>query len=140
MCCQLPETPSTTKKTVDIQTPQTLGVNLPVVNLARIAKGLSQKKDVSPVVVNCYQRELKYVKDVSCVNQLSFVKPVTNVPAVVLDLPVGARLQNFWRTWEALGAGLKVLKILKQGYILPFWTRLNLARLSTIISCYGNPH
>ena len=71
MCCQLPETPSTTKKTVDIQTPQTLGVNLPVVNLARIAKGLSQKKDVSPVVVNCYQRELKYVKDVSCVNQLT---------------------------------------------------------------------
>ena len=54
---------------------QTLNVELNFANLVPIAKGVSQKKDVSPVVVNCCnQRELKYVKDVSCVDQLSFVK------------------------------------------------------------------
>ena len=40
-----------------------------------IAEGHLQKKDVSPDVVNCYQRELKYMKGVSCVNHLFFVKP-----------------------------------------------------------------
>ena len=45
------------------------------------------------------------MKDVSCVTQLSFVKSVTNVRAVALDLPVGTRLQSFWKTSETLGAG-----------------------------------
>ena len=34
------------------------------------------------------------MKDVSCVDQLSFVKPVTNFQAVALDTPVVARLQR----------------------------------------------
>ena len=56
------------------------------------------------MVVNCdHQREVKYVKNVSSVAQLPFVEPVTNVQAVALDLPVGARLQSFWKTWEAVG-------------------------------------
>ena len=61
-CCQFSETPRTTTETIDIQTPQTLSVNLPVVNLAHILH--SQKKYVSPVVVNCYLREVKYVSRV----------------------------------------------------------------------------
>ena len=73
-------------------------------------------------------------------DQLSFVKPVKNVPAGALNLPVGARLQSFWETLEALGAGPKVLKILKHGYILPFQIRLNLTRSPTFISCYANLH
>ena len=76
------------------------------------------------------------MKDVSCVAQLSFAKPVTNVPTVALDLPVGARLHDFWETWEALGAGPKVVKILKEGYTLPFQTQPNLTRSPTIIGCY----
>ena len=40
------------------------------------------------------------------------------------------RLQNFWKTWLDLGAGPKVVQILKEGYTLPF---------PTVISCYGNP-
>ena len=82
---------------MDTQTLKSSNVNLNVVNLAPIAKRLSQKKDASPVVVNCFQRELKYVKDVYCVNELSFVKHVTNAPTLASNLPVGARLQNFWK-------------------------------------------
>ena len=129
------------RRTIDIQMIRSLNVNCPVANLAHNAKGLSQKKDVNPIVVNCYhQRELKYVKDVSCVDQLSFVKSVTNVQAAALNLPVGARLQSFWKTWETLVGDPKELKIIKQGYILPFRTRLNLTRSPTVISCYANPH
>ena len=77
--------------------PKTL-VNSFVVNPALTAPGLSQKKDISPGVSGCYQEsKLKYVKDVFCVDQLSFVKPVTNVQHAVSNLPVGARLQNFWK-------------------------------------------
>ena len=82
----------------------------------------------------------KYMKDVSCVDQLSFVKHVTNVPDVTLNLPVGARLRNLWKAWEDLGAGPKVVQILKEGYTLPFWIQPNLARSPTILRCYVNPH
>ena len=104
--------PETRRKTLDIQTPQTQVVNFSVVNLAHIAEGHLQKKDIRPVVVNCYQREVKYIKDVSCVAQLSFVKPVRNVRAVALGLPAGTRLQSFCKTWETLGVSLKVPNIL----------------------------
>ena len=53
--------------------------------------------------------KLKYVKGVSCVTQLSCVPHVAEAPNVVSNLPVGARLQNFWQTWMDLGAGPKVV-------------------------------
>ena len=68
------------------------------------------------------------MKSVSCVTQLSCVNPVTNAPNVVTNLPVGARLQNFWKKWLDLGAGPRVVQILKEGYTLPFRIRPNLAR------------
>ena len=83
---------------------------------------------------------LKYVKGVSCVTQLSCVKPVTNVKNVVTTLPVGARLQNYWQIWLDLGAGSKVVQILKEGYPLPFRIRPKLTRYPTVVSCYVNPH
>ena len=43
------------------------------------------------------------MKGVSYVNQLSSVQNVTNVPPVVPNLPVGARLHQFWEKWAALG-------------------------------------
>ena len=98
---QLPET--LRLKTMNSQTPQTLDVNYSVVNPVHFAKGHSQKKDISPIIVNCHKTELKYVKDVSCVDQLFFVRPVTNVPVVASDPTVGARLQKFWKAWEDLG-------------------------------------
>ena len=61
-----------------------------------VAPWLSKKKDKSPDVSGCYQKcKLKYVKNIFCVNQLSFVKPLTNVPTAASNLPVGARLQTF---------------------------------------------
>ena len=51
-----------------------------------------------------------------------------------------ARLQNFWKKWLDLGAGPRVVQILKEGYTLPFRIWPNLSRIPTVISCYGNPH
>ena len=53
---------------------------------------------------------------------------------------VGARLQNFWQIWLDLGAGPKVVQILKEGYTLPFQIRPKLTRYPTVVSCYVNPH
>ena len=107
-----------------------------------VAPGHSQRKELSPGSAGCYviQEKLKYVKGASCVTQLSCAKPVTNVPIVVTNLPVGARLQNFWETWLDLGAGPKVVQILREGYTLPFWIRPKLTRSPTVTSCYVNPH
>ena len=76
-------------------------VNCHVATPVYTAPGLSQKKDVSPGVADCHLKrcKLKSVKSVSCVTQLSCVKPVTNVKNVASNLPVGARLQNYWQTW-----------------------------------------
>ena len=79
------------------------------------------------------------MKGISCVTQLSFLKPVTNIQTVASNLPVVARLQNFWETWLDLDAGLKVVQILREGYTLRFRTRPNLVRSPTIISSV-NPH
>ena len=79
------------------QTMNTLNANFPVVQVATTVPGHSQKKDLSPGPAVCYYKEskLKFVKSVSCVTQLSCVNPVTNVRNAALNLPVGARLQNF---------------------------------------------
>ena len=105
--------------------------------------GHSQRKDLSPGPVECYsQRDhsLKYVKGASCVTQLSYVPSVASVKNVASKLPVGARLQNFWQVWLDLGAGPKVIQILKEGYTLPFRNRPRLTRHPTVVSCYANPH
>ena len=104
---------------------------------AHIVTGLPQKKGVNP---NCCQMytEIKYVKDVSCVGHLSSANLVTNVPPVVIDPPVGARLHNFWEKWEVLGSSPKVITTLREGYTLPFRFRPNLTRSPTVISNYQN--
>ena len=119
-----------------------LNVNCHVAKPVHTALGLSQKKELSPGLAGCYLKEnkLKYVKSASCVTQLSCVKPVTNGQNVASNLPVGARLQNFWQTWLGLGAGPKVVQILKEGYTLPFRIRPKLTRSPKVVSCYVNPH
>ena len=79
------------------------------------------------------------MNDVSCVGHLSSVNSVTNVPTVVTHPPVGARLQQFWEKWEALGSSPKVVTILREGYTLPFPFRSSLTRSPTVISNYVNP-
>ena len=101
-------------------------VNLNVVNVVPSAPGHSQKKEISPGSADCYvlkDHKLKYVKGVSCVTQLSCVQHATNAQNAASNLPVGARLQNFWQILLDLGAGPKVVQILKEGYTLPFRTR-----------------
>ena len=71
---------------------------------------------------------------------LNNVNPVTNVQSIATNLPLGARLQNFWQTWLDLGAGPKVVQILREGYTLPFRIRPKFTRSPTVISCYVNPH
>ena len=119
-----------------------LNAKLNVVNSVHTAPGHSQKNEISPGAAGCYSKrnKLKSVKSVSCVIPLSYVNSVINAPNVVTNLPVGARLQNFWTKWLDLGAGPKVVQILKEGYTLPFRIRPNLSRIPTVISCYGNPH
>ena len=113
-----------------------------VVKFVLSAPGLPQRKGISPGVPECQLKksQLKSVKSVSCVTQLSCVNPVSNVPNVAPNLPVGARLQNFWQTWLDLGVGPKVVQILQEGYTLPFRIRPKLTRIPTVISCYANPH
>ena len=87
-----------------------------VVKVVHSAPGHSQKRELSPGSAACYvqrNHRLKYVKSVSCVTQLSCVQTVTNVKNATQNLPVGARLQNFWQTWLDLGAGPKVVQILR---------------------------
>ena len=134
-CVVSPEAP---RRTLDIQTPQTSVVNCSVVNLAHIAKGHSQKKDVSPVVVNCYhQRNLKYVKDVSFVTQLSFVKPVTNC---CLKSSCRGKTSKLLGNLGSSGCRSESVKNSKTRLHPPLWTRPNLTRSLTIISSYANPH
>ena len=114
-----------------------------VVKSVPSAPGHSQKRELSPGTADCQisrNYKLKYVNSVSCVTQLSCVRPVVNAPNVVQKLPVGARLQTFWQTWLDLGAGPKVVQILREGYPLPFRTRPKLSRSPTVISRYVNPH
>ena len=74
-------------------------VNLDVVHSVHTVPVHSQKNEIIPGAAGCYckKSKLKSVKSVSCVTPLSCVNPVINAPNVVTSLPVGARLQNFWK-------------------------------------------
>ena len=114
-----------------------LHVNSCVANVHSVT-GLPQKKGVNPNY--CYSHtEIKHVNDVSCVGHLSSANIVTNVPTVVVNSSVGARLHQFWERWEALGLSPKVVTILREGYTLPFRFRPNLTRSPTVINNYVNP-
>ena len=47
------------------------------------------------------------MKDVSRVDHLSSVQTVTNVPIAAPDMPVGARLHNFWEKMGSPGGQTK---------------------------------
>ena len=105
---------------------------------AHIVTGLPQRKGVNPTFCQMYT-EIKYVKNVSCVGHLCSVNLVTNAQHAVIDPPVGARLNQCWEKWEALGSSPKVVTTLREGYTLPFRFRPHLTRSPTVISNYHNP-
>ena len=104
-------------------------VNLHVVGHAPCVTGRSENKDISP---NQAQIEIKCVKPVCCVNHCLYAPSVQNVPHVVENPPVGARLQRFWQVWHSLGANTRVVSILQEGYNLPFKEKPPLTRSSVI--------
>ena len=96
-------------------------------------QGQPQKKGISP----CTQKiEIKDVKGVFCANQCLFAPHIPNVPNVAPSLAVGGRLQKFWQVWLTLGANLRVVSILREGYTLPFKIRPPLTRSPVIKSGY----
>ena len=52
---------------------------------------------------------------------------------------MGGHLQTFWQVWLSLGANIRVVSILKEGYTLPFKVRPPLSRSPVIISGYTIP-
>ena len=117
----------------------TLNLNVDFcVATAHIVTGLPQRKGIN---ANCclLYTGIKYVKDVSCVGHLSSVNLVTNALPVVINPPVGSRLHQYWKKWEALGSSPKVVTTLREGYTLPFQFRPNLTRSPTVVSSYQNP-
>ena len=87
-------------------------VNCHVVTDVPSARGHSQKRELSPGAADCQLKrylKLKYVKVASCVTQLSCVQPVKNAQNAAQNLPVGVRLRNFWKTWQDLGTGPKIV-------------------------------
>ena len=54
--------------------------------------------------------------------------------------PVPRRLVGEGQNWLYLGAGPKVVQILREGYTLPFRNWPKVTRFPTVISCYANPH
>ena len=69
------------------------------------------------------------MKDVSCVDQLILVQNVTIVPAAAPDLPVVARLHQFWEIWETLEHYHQWLRT-------PFHSKPSLVRFPLIQSEY----
>ena len=63
-----------------------INVNSVVVGRAHIDQGQPQRKGISPAVAR-QRQSLKYVNNVSCVDQLYSVKLVPNVPNVAQNLP-----------------------------------------------------
>ena len=49
-------------------------------------------------------QSIKFVKGVFCLDKLNPIQTVTNVPIVSPDLPVGARLHNFWENGQPWGS------------------------------------
>ena len=55
------------------------------------------------------------------------------------DMPVGGRLQFFWTRWQKLGASPYTVKMLREGYRLPFLAgHPPLSRIPLILSSYAN--
>ena len=99
---------------------------------------MPQKKSINPDIV--YRQEIKYMNDVSCVDHLSSIKSVTNVPVVAPDLPVGARLHQFRNNLGSPGGQSKSCYSPQRRIHSPLAVPPNLTRLPTIISCCVNPH
>ena len=69
------------------------------------------------------------------VTQRGVVRQAKRIETFV-PLPVGTKLHKLWKTWAALKASPKVIRMLEEGYTLPFQNRPNLTRSPVVISSY----
>ena len=108
-------------KTVDTVVAKTLKLDVSYHAVTRAhtvpLHGLPQKKGLSP---DQSLNRIKHVKGVCCVNSCLSNPLVPNVPNAVIEQSVGGRLQKFWHIWQVMGANLRVVLVLRDGYILPF--------------------
>ena len=79
--------------------------------------------DFNSSICQAMAKSMEHLTDFVFVTMANTCQLLSNVPSVVTNLPVGARLQTFWKTWQDLGADPKVVQILREGYILPFQIR-----------------
>ena len=56
------------------------------------------------------------------------------------SLPVGGRLGAFWQTWQKLGADPYIVRLLREGYTIPFREIPQLSRIPLVNSRYQDPH
>ena len=99
---------------------------------------LSQKKDVSPVIVKHSKKKLK-CESFLC-RSIVFCQTINKCPSCCHKSTCRGQTRKLLEAWKNLGAGPKVVQILKEGYTPHFWIQTKLARATTIISCYVNPH
>lgn len=64
--------------------------------------------------------------------------PILTNPALP-TLPVGGRLQFFWRTWQQMGASPYVVDIIREGYLMPFLSDPPLSHTPLGNSLYSDP-
>ena len=137
-CVLSPETP---RKTLDIQTPQIQVVNFSVVNHVLSAKWHSQKKDISPIVVNCFQqRKIKICERCFLCRSIVFCQTCNKCPSCSFRSTCRGKTAMLLENLGNSGCRFKSSNILKQGYNLRFQNWPNLTMSPTIISFYVNPH
>ena len=133
-----------TQETMNFQTPQNQSVDFCVVTPVHFVKGHSQRKAISPVIViNIKTTNIKICQGCFLCHSIVFCKTCNKCPNYCLKSAFRGETSKFLERrnfWLDLSASPKVVHILRESYTLPFWTRLNLSRSPTIISCYANPH
>ena len=102
-----------------------------------LSQGCTKERRKSQLLLPLYRN--KACERCFLCRSLKFCNFCHKCPNCCHTSPVGARLQQFWEKWEALGSSTKVVTILREGYTLPFWFRPNLTRSPTVISKYVNP-
>ena len=85
------------------------------------------------------KEEIKICERCFLCRSIVFCLHVTNVHTVAQNLPVGARLNQFWGNFATLGPSSKVIRILEEGHTFPFRNLPTSTRCPVIINGYVNP-
>ena len=121
-------------------------VNFPVLKVVvHTAPGHSHPKERiksrgSSLLLSSKKTEIKICERCFLCHSIVLCKTCNKCKKCCTKSTCRTRLQNYWQTWLDLGAGPKVVQILREGYTVPFRIQPKLTRSPTVISCYVNPH